>query len=122
MAEKQYSVCTLHLGKWAQWGSGPTKFRIGLSWWSMFKRLRTRQTVVSESGENLNMPSTCIALDIFKQLAGSYKGEIRLKNCSMNQVRGYHSELERTWRNRPELFNESRRTGRCVTSGRLPNV
>jgi len=40
------------------------------------------------------MSNTCIALDIFKQLAGSYTGEIRLKNCSMNQVRGYHSELE----------------------------
>ena len=41
------------------------------------------------------MANTCIALNIFKQLTGSYTGEIRLKNCSMNQVRGYHSELER---------------------------
>lgn len=41
------------------------------------------------------MANTCIALNIFKQLAGSWMGTIRLKNCSMNQVRGYHSELER---------------------------
>ena len=41
------------------------------------------------------MSNTCIALNIFKQLAGSYKGEIRLKNCSVTQVMGYHSELER---------------------------
>ena len=27
MAKKQYSVCTLHLGKWAQWGSGPTNIQ-----------------------------------------------------------------------------------------------
>ena len=41
------------------------------------------------------MANTCIALNIFNQLAGSYRGEIVLKNCTMNQVRGYHSELER---------------------------
>ena len=40
------------------------------------------------------MENTCIALDIFKQLAGSYTGEIRLKNISMEYVRRLHSELE----------------------------
>ena len=41
------------------------------------------------------MDNTVIAFDIFKMLEGSYKGEIRLKNISMNKVRQYHSELER---------------------------
>ena len=41
------------------------------------------------------MENTCVAFDIFKVLEGSYKGEIRLKNISMNQVRQYHSDLER---------------------------
>ena len=50
---------------------------------------------MSESGESHSMANTCIALNIFKRLAGSYKGEIRLKNCSVTQVMGYHSELER---------------------------
>ena len=28
MAEKKkYSVCTLHLGKWAQWGAGQTEIQ-----------------------------------------------------------------------------------------------
>ena len=40
------------------------------------------------------MANTCIALNIFKQLAGSYTGEIRLKNISMEYVRRLHSELE----------------------------
>ena len=40
------------------------------------------------------MENTIVAFDIFKMLEGSYKGEIRLKNISMNKVRQYHSELE----------------------------
>ena len=40
------------------------------------------------------MENTCIALNIFKQLTGSYTGEIRLKNISMEYVRRLHSELE----------------------------
>ena len=40
------------------------------------------------------MENTIVALDIFKQLTGSYTGEIRLKNISMEYVRRLHSELE----------------------------
>ena len=39
--------------------------------------------------------NTSIAFDIFKVLEGSYKGEIRLKNISMDYVRRIHSDLER---------------------------
>ena len=41
------------------------------------------------------MENTIVALDIFKQLTGSYTGEIRLKNISMEYVRRIHSDLER---------------------------
>ena len=41
------------------------------------------------------MENTSIAFDIFKVLEGSYKGEIRLKNISMEYVRRIHSDLER---------------------------
>ena len=32
------------------------------------------------------MENTIVAFDIFKMLEGSYKGEIRLKNISMNKI------------------------------------
>ena len=41
------------------------------------------------------MENTSVAFDIFKVLEGSYKGEIRLKNISMDYVRRIHSDLER---------------------------
>ena len=41
------------------------------------------------------MENTIIAFDIFKMLEGSYKGEIRLKNISMDYVRRLHADLER---------------------------
>ena len=41
------------------------------------------------------MANTCIAINIFNQLVGSYRGEIVLKNCTTEKVRQYHSELER---------------------------
>ena len=41
------------------------------------------------------MENTVVAFDIFKQLEGSYKGEIRLKNISIEYVRRIHSDLER---------------------------
>ena len=50
------------------------------------------------------MANTCIALNIFKQLAGSYRGEIVLKNCTMEKVRGYHSELERRGETVPDYL------------------
>ncbi len=40
------------------------------------------------------MANTCIALNIFNQLVGSYRGEIRLKHCTMHKVYDLHKELE----------------------------
>jgi hypothetical protein len=41
------------------------------------------------------MANTCIALNIFNQLAGSYRGQIRLKNLSEKKVLEYADELRR---------------------------
>ena len=41
------------------------------------------------------MASTCIALDIFKQMEGSSRGEVRLKNISERKVLEYADELRR---------------------------
>jgi len=41
------------------------------------------------------MANTCIALNIFNQLVGSYRGQIRLKNISEKKVLEYADELRR---------------------------
>ena len=41
------------------------------------------------------MENTCIALNIFNQLVGSYRGQIRLKNISEKKVLEYADELRR---------------------------
>ena len=41
------------------------------------------------------MANTCIALNIFNQLSGSYRGQIRLKNISEKKVLEYADELRR---------------------------
>jgi hypothetical protein len=39
------------------------------------------------------MANTCIALNVFNQLVGSYRGEIRLKNCTLAKVEELRKEL-----------------------------
>ena len=40
------------------------------------------------------MSNTCVALNIFSHLVGSYVGAIRLKNCTLQSVYKIHKELE----------------------------
>ena len=56
------------------------------------------------------MSNTCIALDIFKQLAGSWMGDNSFKKLLDESGSRVSFRTRGTGRNRTELFNESRRS------------